>query len=104
MTTQGIPTLVGTPEVAHRLKVHAATVARMVNDGRIVPLGKLPRRNGALVFSPEEVDRVAADFAASAAERSACGHEVSDGNRDDPSFAYCGLPQGHAGAHGAWRT
>lgn len=31
-----------------------------------------------------------------------CLHEVSDGNRDDPSYAYCGLRRGHAGVHGAW--
>lgn len=31
-----------------------------------------------------------------------CGFEICDGNRDDPSYAYCGLPHGHAGEHGSW--
>ena len=29
----------------------------------------------------------------------ACNAEVSDGNADDPSYAYCGHPFGHAGPH-----
>jgi ribonuclease I len=33
-----------------------------------------------------------------------CDHERSDGNRDDPSHAYCGLAAGHAGDHGEWQT
>lgn len=28
-----------------------------------------------------------------------CDHEVADGNRDDPSSAYCYLRPGHAGPH-----
>ena len=32
-----------------------------------------------------------------------CGAEVTDGNRDDPSYAYCGMPAGHAGPHGNWQ-
>jgi hypothetical protein len=28
-----------------------------------------------------------------------CNHEICDGNRDDPSYAYCVLPWGHAGDH-----
>lgn len=35
--------------------------------------------------------------------RPTCGAETSDGNRDDPSYAYCGLPPGHAGDHGEWQ-
>lgn len=31
-----------------------------------------------------------------------CNHAVADGNVDDPSFAFCGHPAGHAGDHGAW--
>lgn len=31
-----------------------------------------------------------------------CHFEVSDGNVDDPSYAYCGLPHAHAGDHGEW--
>jgi hypothetical protein len=32
-----------------------------------------------------------------------CDYEISDGNRDDPNYAYCSLPAGHAGEHGDWR-
>lgn len=31
--------------------------------------------------------------------RTVCDASVSDGNRDDPTFAYCVLPYAHAGAH-----
>lgn len=34
---------------------------------------------------------------------SPCGHEISDGLTEDPSYAYCGHPAGHAGEHGAWQ-
>jgi hypothetical protein len=30
-----------------------------------------------------------------------CDYEITDG-ADDPSFAYCGRPQDHAGDHGDW--
>ncbi len=33
-----------------------------------------------------------------------CGFEVWDGNRDDPSYAYCGHPAGHGGDHGRWQS
>jgi hypothetical protein len=33
-----------------------------------------------------------------------CEYEICDGNRDDPSYAYCGEPASHAGDHGSWRT
>lgn len=32
-----------------------------------------------------------------------CGHEMWNGLNDEPSYAYCGLRRGHAGAHGAWQ-
>lgn len=28
-----------------------------------------------------------------------CNHEIFDGNVDDPSYAFCYLPHGHAGEH-----
>jgi len=31
-----------------------------------------------------------------------CGVATFDGNNDDPTYAYCGHPRGHAGDHGAW--
>lgn len=36
------------------------------------------------------------------ARTSECGHEIFDGNDDDPRYAYCGHPVGHAGPHGNW--
>jgi hypothetical protein len=38
-----------------------------------------------------------------AARAAECRFETSDGNRDDPSYAYCGHPKNHAGDHGNWR-
>lgn len=35
-------------------------------------------------------------------EGATCGFEISDGNVDDPSFAYCGHPVAHGGGHGNW--
>jgi hypothetical protein len=32
-----------------------------------------------------------------------CDFEISDGNVDDPSYAYCGHRAGHAGDHGEWQ-
>lgn len=37
------------------------------------------------------------------AGRPACGFEAFDGNTDDPSYAYCGHPAGHAGEHGDYQ-
>lgn len=34
----------------------------------------------------------------------ACGQEISDGNRDDPSYVYCGHSAGHGGEHGSWKA
>ncbi len=31
-----------------------------------------------------------------------CNFEITDGNVDDPSYAYCGIDAGHAGDHGEW--
>ena len=35
--------------------------------------------------------------------RPRCNFEICDGNSDDPSYAYCGLPLAHAGNHGDWQ-
>lgn len=32
-----------------------------------------------------------------------CNEAICDGNQDDPSYMFCGLPQNHGGAHGKWR-
>lgn len=36
--------------------------------------------------------------------RTTCNYEISDGNRDDPSYAYCGHNKNHAGPHGNWQV
>lgn len=34
--------------------------------------------------------------------KSYCGFEITDGNVDDPEFAYCGHTPNHGGDHGHW--
>lgn len=36
------------------------------------------------------------------ADATLCRFEISDGNVDDPSYAYCGHPHAHVGDHGKW--
>lgn len=33
-----------------------------------------------------------------------CNEAMCDGNRDDPSFMFCGLAHNHGGAHGKWTS
>lgn len=44
-----------TAEVAQALGVDRSTVRRMVENGRLVPVAKLPGRTGAYLFSPESI-------------------------------------------------
>lgn len=44
-----------------------------------------------------------ASFDGATAPARTCAHSSPDGNRDDPTYYYCGYPAGHAGEHGAWR-
>lgn len=53
------PELLSTAEVAARLGVHHATVARMVLDGRLSARHRAPGPRGAFLFDPAEVDRFA---------------------------------------------
>lgn len=53
----------GTVEAAERIGVERSTLSRWVASGRIVPLHKLPGKNGVVLFSPEEVDRVRDEYA-----------------------------------------
>ena len=50
--------LIGTSESAGLLKVHPATVTRMAEDGRLVPVGRLGE-SGALIFDRADVERLA---------------------------------------------
>lgn len=36
-------------------------------------------------------------------DRSICWFEITDGNQDDPTFAYCGFMPAHGGPHGEWQ-
>jgi hypothetical protein len=47
-------------------------------------------------FTTSEIERSPGEFP------TPCRFETSDGNRDDPSSAYCGYPQAHGGDHGKW--
>lgn len=54
------PELVTTAEVADRLGCDVRTVHRMVRTGRLTPVQKLPGRTGSYVFSPADIDALAA--------------------------------------------
>ena len=45
-------------EVAARFQCNTRTIARMVNDGRLTPLTKLPGRTGAYLFTREHIEDV----------------------------------------------
>jgi excisionase family DNA binding protein len=50
-----------TAEAAAALGVHVKTVHRMVNEGRLTPLLKVPGRTGAYIFAASEVDRAVSE-------------------------------------------
>lgn len=58
-----IETLLGTVEAAEMIGVERSTLTRWVASGRILPIRKLPGRNGAVLFDRTEVERVAAGYA-----------------------------------------
>jgi len=65
-----LPELLGTTEAAKRIDVDKATLTRWVASGRVVAATKLPKKNGAYLFTRDEVERIAAEVAA---ERAAEG-------------------------------
>lgn len=52
--------LITTREAAELLRVTPRTIARQVAGGKLVPLEKLPGRNGAYLFDGEKIDALAA--------------------------------------------
>lgn len=48
--------LLTTAQAAKRLRVHIATVARMVADGRLEAEVKVPGKRGAYLFDPSTID------------------------------------------------
>jgi predicted site-specific integrase-resolvase len=56
-----MPEPIGTTEAAQRLGVDVSTISRWVASGRLKPLFRLPAKTGAMVFAPEEIERVATE-------------------------------------------
>ena len=54
--------LFATVEVAGKLKIERSTLSRWVKEGRIAVAMRLPGPNGAMLFDPAEVDRVAREL------------------------------------------
>lgn len=48
-------------EVCERLGIDRSTLTRWVRRGLITPTYKFPHRNGAMLFDPVDVERLAAD-------------------------------------------
>lgn len=59
-----LPDLIGTTEAAQIIDVDKATLTRWVASGRIAAATKLPKKNGAYLFTRDEVERVASEYAA----------------------------------------
>lgn len=51
---------IGSSEVCERLKIDRGTLTRWIQLGKITPAGKLPGSNGAYLWDPEYIDRLAA--------------------------------------------
>lgn len=51
--------LIGSKRACEILEVDRATLVRMVRDGRLEPVSKMEGRNGAYVFDPAAVTRLA---------------------------------------------
>lgn len=64
-----LQTLIGTAAVARRLDIDKTTVTRMVADGRLTPVAKLPAKNGAFLFDAIAVEQLASTMAAVGAAR-----------------------------------
>ena len=52
--------LIGTTEAVDILKVDKATITRWVAAGKLTPVTKLPRKNGAFIFLRSDIDALAA--------------------------------------------
>lgn len=50
--------LLGTVEAAEALGCERSTLSRWVKEGRLTPAHKLPGRNGAFLFTRDEIERV----------------------------------------------
>lgn len=52
--------LIGTTEAVTILKVDKATLTRWVKAGKVHPVTKLPRKNGAYLFNRADIENLAA--------------------------------------------
>lgn len=57
------PVLLGTREVCQQFDIDKSTLTRWVRSGRIRAALKLPGRNGAFLFEPDEVERLRVELA-----------------------------------------
>lgn len=58
--TQTTPVM-GTAQVAEKLRASTRTVMRLVASGELTPIQKLPGRTGSFLFDPVAVEALAAD-------------------------------------------
>lgn len=56
-----MPDPISTAEAAQRLGVDVSTISRWVASGRLKPMWRLPKKTGAMVFDPKEIDRLVAE-------------------------------------------
>lgn len=56
------PPLIGSKDACLLLDVNRSTLTRWVEAGRLVPVTRLPGKNGAFLFKQEDVDRLAAEY------------------------------------------
>lgn len=52
--------IIGSTEACTILKVDKATISRWVAAGKLTPVLKLPRRNGAMLFNRSDIETLAA--------------------------------------------
>jgi predicted site-specific integrase-resolvase len=51
--------IIGSTEACTILQIDKATISRWVAAGKLSPVGKLPRKNGAFFFSRQAIDALA---------------------------------------------
>lgn len=61
------PELISSPEVARMINRSPRTVHRLVENGELTPVAKLPGPNGAFVFTREQAEELVERFATEAA-------------------------------------
>ena len=55
--------IIGSTEACTILNIDKATISRWVAAGRITPVAKLPRKNGAFLFARADIDTLATERA-----------------------------------------